>query len=94
VVTRPGIEFSTANVGEAIAKRVVDLRGRTSENDLLTVDPGSRKIFVTDVVMVDVSATQVRRAARENLKVDLDRLVHVEVANYIRKYGLYRNKDE
>jgi len=94
VVTRPGIEFSTANVGEAIAKRVVDLRGRTSEHDLPTVDPESRKIFVTDVVMVDVSATQVRRAARENLKEDMDRLVPVEVGNYIRKYGLYRNKNE
>jgi len=94
VVTRPGIEFSTANVGETIAKQVIDLRGRTSENELLTVDTGSRKIFVTDVVMVDISATQVRRAARENLKEDLDRLVPVEVANYIRKYGLYRNKNE
>ena len=94
VVTRPGIEFSTANVGEAIAKRVVDLRGRTGGNDLPTVDPESRKIFVTDVVMVDVSATQARRAARENRKEDLDRLVSVEVGNYIRKYGLYRNKNE
>jgi nicotinic acid mononucleotide adenylyltransferase len=73
---------------------VVDLRGRTGEDDLSTVDPESRKIFVTDVVMVDVSATQVRRAARENLKEDLDRLVPVEVGNYIRKYGLYRNKNE
>jgi nicotinate-nucleotide adenylyltransferase len=91
VVTRPGIEFSAANVGEVIAKRVVDLRGRTSENDLRKIDAESPKIFVTDVVMVDVSATQVRRAARENLKEELDRLVPAEVANYIRKYGPYRN---
>jgi nicotinate-nucleotide adenylyltransferase len=94
VVTRPGIEFSSANVGEAIAERVVDLRRRTSECDLGKVEPESRKIFVSDVVMVDVSATQVRRAARENLKDELDDLVPVEVANYIRKYRLYRNKNE
>lgn len=94
VVTRPGIEFSATNVGEEIAERVVDLRGRTSESDLLKVEPESRKIFITDRAMVDVSATQVRSAARENLKEELDRLVPVEVANYIRKYRLYRNKNE
>lgn len=94
VVTRPGIEFSAANVGELIAGRVVDLRRRTNGGDLLKVASQSRKIFVTDAVMVDVSATQVRRAARENLKEELDRLVPVEIANYIRKYRLYRNKNE
>jgi len=94
VVTRPGVEFSAANAGGAVAERVVDIRGQTSGSAPLTVEPGSRKIFVTDVVAMDVSATRIRQAARENRREDLDRLVPLEVANYIRKYRLYRNKNE
>jgi nicotinate-nucleotide adenylyltransferase len=94
VVTRPGVEFSAAHVGGTVAERVVDLRGQTSGSGPLTVEPGSQKIFVTDAVTMDVSATQVRKAARENLNEELDRLVPLEVANYIRKYRLYRNKNE
>ncbi|MDQ2922525.1 MAG: nicotinate-nucleotide adenylyltransferase [Acidobacteriota bacterium] len=94
VVTRPGVEFSAANVTADVAERVVDVRGQTSGSAPLIVEPGSQKIFITDVVMVDVSATQVRKAARENHSEDLDRLVPPEVANYIRKYRLYGNKNE
>jgi nicotinate-nucleotide adenylyltransferase len=94
VVTRPGVEFSAANVGDAVAERVVDLRGQTSGSAQLLAGPASRKIFVTDVVAIDVSATQIRQAARESRSEDLDRLVPLEVANYIRKYRLYRNKNE
>jgi nicotinic acid mononucleotide adenylyltransferase len=42
--------------------------------------------------MLDVSATEVRTAARENLSERLDQLVPLEVADYIRKYKLYRNQ--
>ena len=93
VVTRPGVEFSAANVG-AVAERVVDLRGQTSGSAPLTVEPGGQKVFVTDVVAMDVSATRIRQAARENRGEELDRLVPLEVAHYIRKYRLYRNKNE
>ena len=94
VVTRPGVEFSAVNAGGAVAERVVDIRGQTSGSVPLTVEPGSRKIFVTDVVAMDISATQIRQAVRENRSEDLNRLVPLEVANYIRKYRLYRNKNE
>ena len=94
VVTRPGVEFSAVNAGGAIAERVVDIRGQTSGSAPLTVEPVSRKIFVTDVVAMDISATQIRQAARENRSEDLNSLVPLEVANYIRKYRLYRNKNE
>lgn len=57
-------------------------------------EPGSKKVFVSDAVMIDVSATQVRAAARANDEEKLNRLVPREVANYIRKYGLYRNTNE
>jgi nicotinate-nucleotide adenylyltransferase len=94
VVTRPGVEFTVLSVGREVAERMVDLRGLTSEPATLTLDPDRRSIFVTNAVMVDVSATQVRKAARENHNAALDRLVPHEVANYIRKYRLYRNKNE
>lgn len=57
-------------------------------------EPGSKKVFVSDAVMIDVSATQVRAAAREDEEEKLNKLVPQEVANYIRKYGLYRNTNE
>ena len=94
VVTRPGVEFSATNVGGAFAERVVDVRGQTTGSVLSLLGSGSRKIFVTDAVTMDVSATQVRKAARENLIEELDRLVPLVVANYIRKYRLYRNQNE
>ena len=56
--------------------------------------PESKKVFVSDAVMMDVSATQVRAATREDDEQKLNRLVPPEVANYIRKYGLYRNTNE
>jgi len=94
VVTRPEVDISAANIGRAVGERVVDLRGQTKGDSAPTVEPDNHKIFVTDAVTMDVSATQVRKAVRENLNEDLDRLVPVEVANYIRKYRLYRNTNE
>jgi nicotinic acid mononucleotide adenylyltransferase len=56
-----------------------------------TSEPGPAKVFVTDAVMLDVSATEVRRAASEEESEKLNKLVPLEVAEYIRKYRLYRN---
>lgn len=94
VVTRPGVEVSNAHVGPEVSERVVDLRGTTNDSAPAIIESGSRRIFVTDAVLIDVSATQVRQAARENRNEDLDKLVPLAVANYIRKYRLYRNKNE
>lgn len=93
VVTRPGYEFSAAHVGPVVAARVVDVRGQTKAIVGL-FEGGGPNIFVTDVVMRDVSATAVRRAARENRVDDLSRLTTPEVAEYITKYRLYRNTNE
>jgi nicotinate-nucleotide adenylyltransferase len=92
VVTRPGYEFSSAPVCEAAAVKVVDLRGLKDEQVARSLERGTTKIFVTDAVMLDVSATEVRTAARMDLKERLEQLVPHEVANYIRKYQLYRNQ--
>jgi nicotinate-nucleotide adenylyltransferase len=92
VVTRPGYEFSSVPVGETTLARVVDLRGLTVKEGSRSLEPGAPKIFVTDEVMLDISATEVRTAARQDLSERLDQLVPHEVANYIRKYQLYRNQ--
>jgi len=94
VVTRPGYEVSTEQVGAGTAARVVDVRGLTAEHSSQMVEPGAPKIFVTDAVMHDVSATEVRQAAREIRDEDLNKLLPLEVADYIRKYKLYRNTHE
>ena len=94
VVTRPGFEVSAEQVGAETAARVVDVRGLTAELGSQIVEAGVPGIFVTDAVMHDVSATEVRGAARENRNEDLDQLVPLEVADYIRKYKLYRNTHE
>ena len=52
------------------------------------------KILFTDAVMKDVSATNIRRLANEGRYDELDQMVPRSVANYIRKYEIYRNTNE
>ena len=94
VVTRPGYDVSAEHVGAETAASVVDVRGLGAERSSQMVETGAPKIFITDAVTHDVSATGVRQAARENRSEDLDKLVPLEVADYIRKYKLYRNTHE
>jgi nicotinate-nucleotide adenylyltransferase len=53
-----------------------------------------QQIFFTDAVMKDVSATNIRRLANEGRYDELDQMVPRSVANYIRKYEIYRNTNE
>ncbi|MEP6568330.1 MAG: nicotinate-nucleotide adenylyltransferase [Acidobacteriota bacterium] len=92
VVTRPGYEISTAQVGVETSTSVFDLRG--AFESAVVDEPGVPKIFVTDAVMLDISATKIRRAVGENDNEKLNELVPLEVAEYIRKYRLYRNTNE
>ena len=55
------------------------------------------RIFFTDAVMNDISATNIRRLASEGRADDnaeLEKLVPKAVAEYIRKYRIYRNSNE
>jgi nicotinate-nucleotide adenylyltransferase len=57
-------------------------------------EPGTAhapNIFFTDVVMNDVSATNIRRLAREGRMEELAGLVPGPVFEYIKKYGIYQN---
>lgn len=93
VVTRPGSEFSIKGVDSGVASTLVDVRGRNAIDGSL-LEGNLKRIFITDVVNLDISATAVRRAAGESQNEELDRLVPREVGEYIRKYGLYRNQHE
>jgi nicotinate-nucleotide adenylyltransferase len=51
----------------------------------------SERIFFTDAVMKDISATIIRRLASEGRHEELAGLVPQPVANYIKKYEIYRD---
>jgi nicotinate-nucleotide adenylyltransferase len=86
VVTRPGIEIGFEHVTDQIRERIVDLRGGKSVEETAST-PGP-KIYITDAVEADISATGIRQKIRD--KDDTwERDVPKEVANYIEKYQIY-----
>jgi nicotinate-nucleotide adenylyltransferase len=91
VVSRPGYQLSLDHLAPQLAQRVRDVRGvdRGRLSEILSGEAGPH-IFITDAVMVDVSATDIRRAAREQ-GPELMSMVPPGVADYIRKYELYRD---
>jgi nicotinate-nucleotide adenylyltransferase len=94
VVTRPGYELPTGHVTEAVRERIVDVRGATREQvgrELESAD--GPRVYLTDAVNVRVAATDVRAAVARGEWESLGALVAPAVAEYIRKYGLYRETD-
>ena len=88
VVTRPGYEL----IGPAeLSDRIIDLRSNGKQ--VVTVDQG-KKIYLTDVVMKDVSATRVRSLASKGLYDELVTLLSPPVVKYIKKYGIYQESNE
>ena len=73
----------------------------TMTNHIVVTRPGyevppapaglSERIFFTDAVMKDISATNIRRLASEGRHGELAGLVPQPVANYIKKYEIYRD---
>lgn len=89
VVTRPDFEISFSHVTEKIRDRIVDLRNADQEmknNSRFTV--GDSRIYITDAVFLDVSATEIRRKIRAG-EDDWCELVPDEVAKHVEKYELY-----
>lgn len=87
VVTRPGYELESTPAGMT----VIDARGRTGDEIGALVERSEPGIFLTDVVFEDVSATAIRASARNGAGDELAKMVPLEVAEYIQKYGLYGN---
>lgn len=92
VVTRPGYDLNSGHVTDAVRERIVDLRGEQGGRAGNDAGSGSgSRVYVTDAVNMEVSSTEVRRAVAEGREGDWTKLVPAPVADYIRKYGLYRS---
>ena len=95
IVTRPGYELSFNHITSAVRERIVDLRDAQEDGvvQIINENPDPR-IYITNAVMTRISATAVRHAARQEGDAKLTNLVPVPVAEYIRKYRLYRDVHE
>lgn len=90
VVTRPGYELETNHVTQNVRERIVDIRGMEQEEvHILLEQESESKIFVTDIVEINVSASQIRQDVRDG-KEGWKKSVPASVAEYIKKYQLYR----
>jgi nicotinate-nucleotide adenylyltransferase len=99
VVTRPGYELFTEHVTDAVRARIVDLRhGEINEQDVRAAEmSGEPRIYFTDVVNLDIASRHIRRAVcAAGADEKLEEIIQVPqpVAEYIKKYRLYREAHE
>lgn len=96
VVTRPGYELSVTHIPPAIRERIVDLRGMNPATIARVFgENGNMKIYLTDAVWMGVSSTEIRRRLlNEKDAAGREALVPRPVADYIKKYKLYREVHE
>ena len=83
VITRLGVDIAFDHVTDHIRQMIVDVRGNAE-----LAEPHERRIYITDAINIDVSATDIRakiRGGDPSWKADLPN----EVANYIEKYQIY-----
>jgi nicotinate-nucleotide adenylyltransferase len=93
VMARPGYDLEAVHVTPEIRERIVDSRGAGPETIARAVEKSeTEKIYVTDAVEMDISATMIRKLVRSGLNQDWPALVPSPVAEFIGKYGLYRDK--
>lgn len=88
VVTRPGIDVSFGHVTNDIRSTIVDLRNHNHGSAHKPQTTEASKIYITDAVSLDISATLIRRKIREN-DISWQTEVPPEVAKYIEKYQIY-----
>ena len=70
---------------EEIRERIVDIRGE-SDPDIQDGEP--RKIYFTDAVNLEISASEIRKKIRDKDDEWREDLT-LEVAKYIEKYQIY-----
>ena len=92
VVTRPGYELDLEGMSSEVRQRIVDIRKSGDESPVMAA--AGKQIFFTGAVQLEISATEIRRAAREQKFDQLEQLVPRPVAEYIIKYELYRDTNE
>lgn len=90
VVTRPGFDIRFDHVSDLVRERITDLRGTNHRNFGEIIDDNAAdRIYITDAVNIQVSATEIRAAIVDDTKRWRDD-VPAEVAKYIEKYELYK----
>lgn len=85
VVTRPGVPISFDHVTDEIRERIIDTR-MVEESPIASAE--ALKIYITDAVDIDISATIIREKIRDGVETWKDEVTK-EVAKYIEKYQIY-----
>jgi nicotinate-nucleotide adenylyltransferase len=87
VITRPGHDVGASHLDDRFRSTIVDLRGREGELPA-PEDSKAPRIYVTGNININVSSTEIRRRVRDGQSIE--DMVPPRVADYIRKYELYR----
>jgi nicotinate-nucleotide adenylyltransferase len=86
-MTRPGYTLSVSHLPARFAAHLLDWRGGRVE---AAAPPTAGGVYLTDYVNFDISATEIRRRVRDG--EPFEDCVPPRVADYIRKYALYRQQ--
>lgn len=84
VITRPGHSLDTSHLPARFVANLTDWRGGHKQAEAPQV---AGRVYLSDLVNVDISSTEIRRKVRDGEPIDND--VPPRVADYIRKYALY-----
>ena len=87
VATRPEHEVKSSHLDQRLRSSVIDLREREGGPDL-AADTDERHIYIAGYVNNTISSTEIRRRVRDDESIEDS--VDPRVADYIKKYELYR----
>lgn len=91
VITRPGYDLRAEHVTPVVRERLVDVRQLKRDEIVERLERSDgAKIYISDAVLMDVSATAIRKSLSEGRDDEWPLLVPRAVADYVRKYKLYR----
>ncbi len=88
VITRPGYEIEFSHVTPEIRQRILDLRNSSQNEEFLQFAGDDLRIYITDAVNLDVSASKIRQQIRASERI-WRKFVPQTVAKYIEKYEIY-----
>ncbi len=89
VITRPGYTIDLAERRLRLRASIEDLRGKRTPIETIT---GNYKVFFTDLLELDISATTIRAAVAAGNSIE--QWVPPTVVGYIKKYRLYQENNE
>ena len=87
-------EIRTWREWERLLKMINHIVVTRPGHDVNRTLPAEARVWFTDAVLKDVSSSGIRRAAAAGRYEELAQLVPAPVAEYIRKYELYRDTNE